>query len=133
MFSIELSVNATKGVNERINEYIRMESEKNNCLSHVFFDELNYYKNKANIEMIHQLNFTSDTSDNILNFINSIKYKKNIYIDCVYRNGYNCKILYASKNYCKQNLDKRNRKQYLNNETFSDDETMILNALCTTK
>lgn len=134
MFSIELLVSAIKGSNNGINEFIKLKSDECNCLSYAYFDELNYYKNKVNIEMIHQITFTSKSCDDILEFINSIKFNKHIYIDCVYRNEHsNNKILYASKNYCKLNLDKRNRREYVKNETFTDDENIILNALCTTK
>lgn len=131
MFSIELSVNAVKGSNIGINEIIKQLGIDLNCLSYAYYDDVVYDKSKkCNIQMIHQISFSKRARDNFILFINSVKKYKEIYIDCVYTMLHNnCKILFASKFYCKNNMNKQGRKSYLENETFTEEENIILNAL----
>ena len=131
MFSIELSVNAVKGSNMKVNEFIKELCIDLNCLSYAYYDDVIYEKSKnINIQMIHQVSFSRNSKDDFVSFINLIKHNKHIYIDCVYTMICNkCKILFASKFYCKNNMDKQSRKSYLENEIFTEEENAILNAL----
>ena len=135
MFSIELSVNAVKGSNMNVNKFIKQLCEELNCLSYAYYDDVIYEKSKnCNIQMIHQISFSRNAQNDFISFINLIKRNKYIYIDCVYTIISNkCKILFASKFYCKNNMDKQSRKSYLENEIFSEEENIILNALCIKK
>ena len=132
MFTIELSVNAVKGSNMKVNDFIKELCEELNCLSYSYYDDdIIYDKGKScNIQMIHQISFSRGANDVFISFINSIKYNKYIYIDCIYAmQSNNCRVLFASKFYCKNNMSKHCRKSYLENEIFTEEENKILTAL----
>ena len=135
MYSIELSVNAMKGSNIGLDKFIKDTASEYNCLSITSFDDIICDKNrKYYINMTYIISFSKHECSKFLSFIDVIKYEKGFYIDCVYSMMSNkCKILNASKYYCKNNLNKQNRKSYLENEIFTEDENKILDALCIKK
>lgn len=114
-----------------VNDFIKELCEELNCLSYAYYDDIIYDKGKnCNIQMIHQISFSRSSTDEFIFFINSIKYNKYIYIDCIYAMQSNkCRVLFASKFYCKNNMSKQSRKSYLENEIFSEEESKILNTL----
>ena len=128
MFSIEFYVNQQ---NEEIHRWIKCVSEQSGCLSFVCYDEMNI-PNKQIIS--YMISFSNTDVRKCISFIETIKHEKNIHIESLYMMRNNkCKMLYASPEYCKHNMDKQSRKSYLENEIFSEDEIRILDALSTKK
>lgn len=126
MFSIELSTALTQ---ERIPGHIKGIALLYGCDSLFEMEETNINKNKTRqIQVIH-VGFDETNVNNLINFLQKIKYAKNIYIECVYYSDIKCKMLYASPYYIKTNMDKSQKKKYLKTCTYSDVEQSIIDTL----
>jgi len=94
-----------------------------------FENNLRYNRNHCVITL-HFQNYNSDI-DYILKFIKIIRNLKGIYIESIYDNDTN-NILFASKFYLTQMMDKHIAKMYKSNKrerSYSEDDTLIMNTM----
>jgi len=134
-YDIEVSFNALKHNISETRDLIVSIAIENGCNYYYndfeFENNLRYNRNHCVITLNFQ-NYDSDI-DYIVKFLKIIKNIKGIYIESIYDNGTN-NILFASKFYLTQMMDKHIAKMYKLNKrdrSYSEDDTLIMNTMST--
>jgi len=134
-YNIEVSFNALKHNISETQDLIVSIAIENGCNYYYndfeFENNLRYNRNHCVITLNFQ-NYDSDI-DYIVKFLKIIKNIKGIYIESIYDNATN-NILFASKFYLTQMMDKHIAKMYKLNKrerSYSEDDTLIMNTMGT--
>jgi hypothetical protein len=132
-YNIEVSFNTLKHNISETKELIISKAIENGCNEFYndfeFENNLCYNRNHCIITLIFQ-NYNCNI-DYILKFLKIIKNIKGIYIETIYDNDTD-NILFASKFYITQMMDKHIAKMYKLNKrkrSYSEDDTMIMNIM----
>ncbi len=94
----------------------------------------NTYNNTRNHNVI-TINFQNYNINKIVNFIKIIKVIKGLYIETIYDENNN-QLLYASKYYVTQMMDKHLAQEFKLNKrerSYSEDDTIIINTVSNNK
>ena len=112
-YAIELSTDERKGKMVIENEFVRrQEAENHMCEMQYFTHEVEGKKRKIlSLYKIQVVIFSKENFDSMLNYIQEIRKKRQIYIECIYRDDLTSDLLYASPKYLK-NIDKDFAKSY---------------------
>jgi len=132
-YNIEVSFNALKHNITETQDLIINKALENGC-NHYYNDyefekNLCYDRNHCVMTLFFQNNDCN--IDYIVKFIKIIKNIKGIYIESIYDNDNN-NILFASKFYLTQMMDKHIAKMFKLNKrkrTYSEDDTIIMNTM----
>ena len=131
-YNIEITYNILKtGSVTKLLEYVRESAEE--CFCQDFYEEYEF-ENKTQFQRRHCLmtiNFPQSNVNYIIEFLNKIKKNHELHIESIY-NENNHTILYASQYFLTQKMDKNLAKKFKTERrerSYSDDETMILNAI----
>jgi hypothetical protein len=134
-YNIEVSFNTLKNNIKETQDLIIDKALENRCNYYYndfeFEKNLCYNRNHCIITLIFQNN--NCDIDYIVKFIKIIKNIKGIYIESIYDNDNN-NILFASKFYLTQMMDKHIAKMYKLNKrkrSYSEDDTIIMNTMNT--
>lgn len=129
-YSVEVSFNTLKHNVQETQECITKTALENGCNSYYFDFEfennLRYNRSHCVFTIVFQ-----DEIDNIINFIQTIKPNKGIYIESVLDNDTN-NILYASQLYISQMMDKDVAKLFRvkrRERSYSEEEKELLHIL----
>ena len=130
-YNIEVSFNTQKLNLADTQELICSVAIENGCNSYYndFEFENNLRYNRTHC--IFTLNFQNYNIDNIVKFLKIIKKIKGLYIESIYDNDTN-NILFASKFYLTQMMDKHIAKMYKLNKrerSYSEDDNVIMNTM----
>lgn len=132
-YNIEVSFNTLKHNISETKELIITKAIENGCNDYYndfeFENNLRYNRNHCVITLNFQ-NYNCDI-DYILKFIKIIRNLKGIYIESIYDNDTE-NILFASKFYITQMMDKHIAKMYKSNKrnrSYSEDDTLIINTM----
>jgi len=131
-YNIEVSFSLIK--NSSVTELL--ENIKNlatNCGCSYFYEDYEYethvrYQRK---HCIITLNFNNTDIYNLINFLRNIKKSKGLYIEVIYDDDSN-KIIYASKYYITQKMEKSSSKIFKDErkkKIYSDDDTKIIELM----
>lgn len=131
-YNIEVSFSLIK--NSSVTEL--QENIKNlatNCGCSYFYEDYEYethvrYQRK---HCIITLNFNNTDIYNLINFLRNIKKSKGLYIEVIYDDDSN-KIIYASKYYITQKMEKSGSKIFKDErkkKIYSDDDTKIIELM----
>jgi hypothetical protein len=131
-YNIEVSFSLIK--NSSVTEL--QENIKNlatNCGCSYFYEDYEYethvrYQRK---HCIITLNFNNTDIYNLINFLRNIKKSKGLYIEVIYDDDSN-KIIYASKYYITQKMEKSSSKIFKDErkkKIYSDDDTKIIELM----
>jgi hypothetical protein len=132
-YNIEVSFNALKHNITETQDIVINKALENGC-NHYYNDfefekSLCYDRNHCVMTLFFQNNDCN--VDYIVKFIKIIKNIKGIHIESIYDNDNN-NILFASKFYLTQMMDKHIAKMYKLNKrkrTYSEDDTVIMNTM----
>ena len=132
-YAIELSTDERKGKMVIENEFVRrQEAENHMCEMQYFTHEVEGKKRKIlSLYKIQVVIFSKENFDSMLNYIQEIRKKRQIYIECIYRDDLTSDLLYASPKYLK-NLDKNFAKSYkkkIKDKILTEDQLAINKAL----
>jgi hypothetical protein len=128
-YIVEVSFNIYKNSDvTSIQEFIKTTAQSHHC-SHCYHDyefetNINYQRNHGVTTIIFSMNNIND----FLDFLKNIKKQKQLYIETIY-NEETYLLLYASKYYLTQKMDKSCAKVFIQEKrkrSYSEDETMIL-------
>jgi len=131
-YTIEVSFNILKHTSvTETQDYIVNLATSYGCVS-CYLD----YEYETNVQYkrthsIIVINFDSSNIYYLLEFLKKIKMTSGIFIESIYDDNVNM-ILYASKYYVTQKMDKFIAKEYSKNKrkrSYSEDDTMILNTV----
>lgn len=132
-YNIEVSFNTLKNSIFETQEFIIRTALENGCNYYYsdfeFENNLCYNRNHCVITLSFQS--YNDNIDYIIKFLKIIRNIKGIYIESIYDNDTN-NILFASKFYLTQMMDKHIAKMYKLNKrerTYSEDDTLIMNTM----
>jgi hypothetical protein len=132
-YNIEVSFNTLKHNISETKELIIAKAIENGCDDYYndfeFENNLCYNRNHCIITLNFQ-NYNCNI-DYIVKFLRIIKSIKGIYIESIYDNDTN-NILFASKFYITQMMDKHIAKMYKQNKrtrSYSEDYTIIINTM----
>jgi len=131
-YNIEVSFSLIK--NSSVTEL--QENIKNlatNCGCSYFYEDYEYethvrYQRK---HCIITLNFNNTDIYNLINFLRNIKKSKGLYIEVIYDDDSN-KIIYASKYYITQKMEKSGSKIFKDErkkKSYTDDDTKIIEIM----
>lgn len=130
-YNIEVSFNTLKHNIHDTQELIIKIALENGCNSYYndfeFDNNLRYNRNHCIFTII----FQDYNIDDIVRFLQIMKKIKGIFIESIYDNDSN-KILFASKLYLTQMMDKHLAKMFKNNKrerSYSEDDMLILNTI----
>ena len=133
-YNIEVSFNALKQNISETQDLIITTALENGCNYYnndfEFENNLRYNRNHCVITLTFQ-NYEGSDIDYIVKFLKIIKNLKGIYIESIYDDDTN-NILFASKFYLTQMMDKHIAKMYKLNKrkrSYSEDDTMIMNIM----
>jgi len=130
-YDIEISFDISKCINITLKEMIdniKMIATNNFCEQ--IYEDFEF-ESKTRFYRRHCILFIKFANENInylTNFLNNIKKIKNLHIELIY-DDINRKIVYASKYFITQKMDKYISKKYKKERSYSDDEIMILNSI----
>jgi len=131
-YSIEVSFNILKHSNvTETNDFIMSLATSYGCVSCYIdyeFETNVQYKRSHSILIV---NFENSNIYNLIGFLKKIKMTQGLFIETIYDDNNNM-ILYASKYYVTQKMDKFIAKEYSKNKrkrSYSEDDTMILNTV----
>ena len=132
-YAIELSTDERKGKMVIENEFVRrQEAENYMCEMQYFTHEVEGKKRKIlSLYKIQVVIFSKENFDSMLNYIQEIRKKRQIYIECIYRDDLTSDLLYASPKYLK-NIDKDFAKSYkkkIKDKILTEDQLAINKAL----
>ena len=132
-YAIELSTDERKGRMVIENEFVRrQEAENYMCEMQYFTHEVEGKKRKIlSLYKIQVVIFSKENFDSMLNYIQEIRKKRQIYIECIYRDDLTSDLLYASPKYLK-NIDKDFAKSYkkkIKDKILTEDQIAINKAL----
>ncbi len=132
-YAIELSTDERKGKMVIENEFVRrQEAENHMCEMQYFTHEVEGKKRKIlSLYKIQVVIFSKENFDSMLNYIQEIRKKRQIYIECIYRDDLTSDLLYASPKYLK-NIDKDFAKSYkkkIKDKILTEDQLAINKAL----
>ena len=132
-YAIELSTDERKGKMVIENEFVRrQEAENHMCEMQYFTHEVEGKKRKIlSLYKIQVVIFSKENFDSMLNYIQEIRKKRQIYIECIYRDDLTSDLLYASPKYLK-NIDKDFAKSYkkkIKDKILTEDQIAINKAL----
>jgi hypothetical protein len=131
-YSIEVSFNILKhGSVTETNDFIMNLATSYGCIS-CYID----YEFETNVQYkrshsILTVNFENSNIYNLVGFLKKIKMTQGLFVETIYDDNSNM-ILYASKYYVTQKMDKFIAKEYTKNKrkrSYSEDDTMILNTV----
>jgi hypothetical protein len=133
-YNIEVSFNALKQNISETQDLIISTALENGCNYYnndfEFENNLRYNRNHCVITLTFQ-NYEGSDIDYIVKFLKIIKNLKGIYIESIYDDDTN-NILFASKFYLTQMMDKHIAKMYKLNKrerSYSEDDTLIMNIM----
>ena len=133
-YNIEVSFNALKQNISETQDLIITTALENGCNYYnndfEFENNLRYNRNHCVITLTFQ-NYEGSDIDYIVKFLKIIKNLKGIYIESIYDDDTN-NILFASKFYLTQMMDKHIAKMYKLNKrerSYSEDDTLIMNIM----
>jgi hypothetical protein len=131
-YSIEVSFNILKhsSVTETQNFILNLATTYGciSCYVDYEFETNVQYKRNHNIIVI---NFENTNIYNLIEFLKKIKMTSGIFIETIFDDNMNM-ILYASKYYVTQKMDKLLAKEYSKNKrirSYSEDDTLILKTV----
>ena len=132
-YAIELSTDERKGRMVIENEFVRRQQAENYmCEMQYFTHEVEGKKRKIlSLYKIQVVIFSKENFDSMLNYIQEIRKKRQIYIECIYRDDLTSDLLYASPKYLK-NIDKDFAKSYkkkIKDKILTEDQLAINKAL----
>lgn len=131
-YSIEVSFNilSHNSVTET-HDFIMNLATSYGCISCYIDYEFETNVQYKRTHIIVVINFDTSNIYNLIEFLKKIKMTKCLFIETIYDDNNNM-ILYASKYYVTQKMDKFIAKEYSKNKrkrTYSEDDTMILNTI----
>lgn len=136
-YNIEVSFNTLKHNISETKDLIIAKAMENGCNDYYndfeFENNLRYNRNHCVITLNFQ-NYNCNI-DYILKFLKIMRNIKGIYIESIYDNDTN-NILFASKFYITQMMDKHIAKLYKSNKrdrSYSEDDTLIINTMLKSK
>jgi len=131
-YSIEVSFDILKNssVSELKSNVIQLANE---CGCKYYYDIYEFEKNTQfrRAHCVLNLNFEETTTNFLVEFLRKIKKSEEIYIESIFEDDTN-KLLYASKYYLTQKMDKgiaKNFKANRRERSYSEDDKMILNVV----
>ena len=131
-YNIEVSFNILKNSSvTELQEVVKNHAEECGCES--FYEDYEYETNvqfKRN-HCIMTVNFEQPNMFNLLKFLKFIRGVQGLYLETIYDDRTSV-ILYASQYYITQKMNKNISKAFKKERrerSYSDDETMILNAI----
>lgn len=128
-YSIEVSFNVLKHGNvTEIKDEIQNLATKCGCKT--FYDDYEF-ENNQNKQCIITVNFDNGNICYMIVFLKNIRSKKYIYVENIYDDN-SRQILYASKYYITQKMDKgysRLYKEERRKRSYSEDDIMILDVI----
>lgn len=131
-YNIELSFNILKNSSvSEVQNNIKELAIKNNC--NYFYEDYEY---ETNVQYKRQhcimtINYENSNINYLVEFLKKINKIEGLHIELIFDEEIN-KILYASKYYQTQKMDKGIVKEYNNNKrkrSYSEDDTLILDAI----
>lgn len=131
-YSIEVSFNVLKN-----GSVIKLLEEVKKCAEECFCEDFYHdyeFENKTQFQRRHciiSVSFSQSKLNNMIEFLNSIKKNSGLYIELIYNESEHS-VLYASQYFLTQKMDKYVAKKFKiekRKRTYSEDETMILNAV----
>jgi hypothetical protein len=131
-YNIEVSFNVLKnGSVTKLIEYVKNNAEENLCDDFYHYYE---FENKVQFQRRHCMMiiyFSQINLNKMIKFLNYIRNINELYVETIY-NDYTKSILFASKYFLTQKMDKHIAKNFKNEKRakiYTDDENMILNTL----
>ena len=131
-YNIEVSFDFEKNSSiTELNSIIKHFAKKNNC---IYYYEDYEFENNVQYKRRHcviTINFENTYIKNVVEFLKNINIIEGVYIELIYDESIN-KILYASKYYQTQKMDKKICKEYIiekRERSYSEDDNMILDAI----
>ena len=128
-YTIEISIDVRKpnmlikNVKER-----RIIAEEHLCEMQYFMHEIEGKKRTTiRSDSIHVVHFSEEQFTNLLNYIKQIRRDKSLYIECIYRDDIEIKLLFVSPKYL-QKMDKDISKRYQKEikKNIIDDEKIAI-------
>jgi len=131
-YNIEVSINLMKQTNfSELENMVLFYADKYLCENIYSISE---EEGRMKIPRCHQIiliTFSNYNFDNLLEFIKQIKKIKQIYLECVYYEEIDTKLIYASSYYLK-NIDKniaRKYNTYKRERSYSEEEIRVINVI----